>query len=283
MSSIFTDSLDVQPFVVQSLILVYGLGAARMSLAHPFDLTGKVALVTGASRGIGAAIARALHQSGARVGLLGRDHEALAALAAELDPLGHTARSATSDIREPAETGRAIEALATALGGLHVFVNNAGTEELCPSATVTEALWDRIVDTNLKAAFFCAQTAYHLMADGGSILNVCSLTSEVGVPGAAAYGASKSGLAGLTRTLATEWAPRGIRVNGIGPGYFRTALTESFYADAAWSEAMLAKIPLRRFGQLPDLGGAAVFLASDASAYVTGQILYVDGGYLAAI
>jgi NAD(P)-dependent dehydrogenase (short-subunit alcohol dehydrogenase family) len=121
------------------------------------------------------------------------------------------------------------------------------------------------------------------MRDGGSIVNVCSLTSEVGVPGAAAYGASKSGLAGLTRTLATEWAALGIRVNGIGPGYFRTALTEVFYADEAWADAMLSKIPLRRFGRLEDLGGAAVFLCSDAAAYVTGQILYVDGGYLASI
>ena len=121
------------------------------------------------------------------------------------------------------------------------------------------------------------------MSDGGSIVNICSLTSEVGVPGAAPYGASKSGLAGLTRALATEWAPRGIRVNGIGPGYFRTALTETFYEDAQWQAAMLSKIPMGRFGQLTDLGGAAVFLCSDAASYVTGQVLYVDGGYLAAI
>jgi NAD(P)-dependent dehydrogenase (short-subunit alcohol dehydrogenase family) len=114
-------------------------------------------------------------------------------------------------------------------------------------------------------------------------LNVCSLTSEVGIGGAAAYGASKSGLAGLTRSLATEWAGLGIRVNAIGPGYFRTALTEPFYQSESWQQAMLEKIPLRRFGQLDDLGGAAVFLCSDAAAYITGQILYVDGGYLAAL
>jgi gluconate 5-dehydrogenase len=114
-------------------------------------------------------------------------------------------------------------------------------------------------------------------------VNVCSLTSEVGVPGAAPYGASKSGLAGLTRTLATEWAPRGIRVNGIGPGYFRTALTESFYEDTQWQDAMLSKIPMRRFGKLADLAGATVFLCSEAASYITGQVLYVDGGYLAAI
>src|SRR5277367_1981874 len=121
------------------------------------------------------------------------------------------------------------------------------------------------------------------MTQGGSIVNMCSLTSEVGVAGAVPYGASKSGLAGMTRALAAEWASDGIRVNGIGPGYFRTALTETFYEDEQWQKTMLQKIPLRRFGRLDDLGGAAVFLCSEAAAYITGQILYVDGGYLAAL
>ena len=169
------------------------------------------------------------------------------------------------------------------MGRIDILVNNAGVEQICPSLEVDEALWDRIVGTNLKGAFFCAQAAARRMQNGGAILHMCSLTREVGVPGAAAYGASKSGLASLTRTLATEWAVRGIRVNGIGPGYLRTALTESFYEDQGWQTRMLEKIPLRRFGKLDDLSGAAVFLCSDAASYITGQVLYVDGGYLASI
>jgi len=177
----------------------------------------------------------------------------------------------------------AFDTVLGSMSRIDILINNAAVEVPCASLDVSEALWDRIIDTNLKGAFFCAQAAARRMTHGGSILNVCSLTSEVGIPGAAPYGASKSGLAGLTRTLATEWAAKGIRVNGIGPGYFRTALTESFYQDEQWQRAMLQRIPQRRFGRLDDLGGAAVFLCSDAAAYITGQILYVDGGYMAAL
>jgi NAD(P)-dependent dehydrogenase (short-subunit alcohol dehydrogenase family) len=176
-----------------------------------------------------------------------------------------------------------VDAAVQALGGVDILVNNAGVEQVCASLEVEEPLWDRIVDTNLKGAFFCARAAARRMQGEGAILNVCSLTSEVGVPTAVPYGSSKAGLLGMTRALATEWAPLGIRVNAIGPGYFRTALTEVFYQDEAWARAMLAKIPQGRFGALDDLVGAAVFLCSDAARYVTGQILYIDGGYMASI
>ena len=154
-----------------------------------------------------------------------------------------------------------------------------------PSADVDEALWDRIVDTNLKGAFFCARAFARAAPPDRPrcIVNLCSLTSAVGIPTAVPYGSAKSGLAGMTRALAVEWAPLGIRVNGIGPGYFRTAMTEGFYADPAWEEAMRRRIPLGRFGQMEDLMGAAVFLCSPAAAYLTGQVLYVDGGTLAAL
>jgi len=248
-----------------------------------FSLTGKVAVITGAARGIGAALATALAEAGARVALLGRAAEAVNSTAAALARTGFAARGYVADVLDAAGTDAVMQRISEDLGRLDILINNAGVEELCASLHVTEPLWDRIVGTNLKGAFFCAQAAARRMHEGGSIVNICSLTAQAGVAGAAPYGASKSGLVGLTRALATEWAERGIRVNGIGPGYFRTALTEPFYRDPQWQDAMLAKIPLRRFGQLDDLGGSVVFLCSEAAAYVTGQVLYVDGGLLAAL
>jgi NAD(P)-dependent dehydrogenase (short-subunit alcohol dehydrogenase family) len=248
-----------------------------------FSLDGKVAVVTGASRGIGGALAAALAQAGAAVVLTGRDQAALRERADSLRAQGHEVTSLAGDVADLASIEPLFEAAHAWHGRLDILINNAGVEQLCAALDINESLWDRILDTNLKGAFFCAQAAARGMLAGGSIVNVCSLTSEVGVAGAAPYGASKSGLAGLTRTLATEWAARGIRVNGIGPGYFRTALTEQLYQDESWQAAMLQKIPQRRFGQLEELGGAAVFLCSEAATYITGQILYVDGGYMAAV
>lgn len=248
-----------------------------------FSLQHKVAAITGASRGLGASIAAALAAAGARVVLLGRDAAALSAVRESITARGHAAATAILDVTDITQIDVEFDRILQCAGRLDVLVNNAGVEQTSPSLEVTEAIWDRIVDVNLKAAFFCAQAAARRMNAGGSIINLCSLTSQLGVPTAAPYGASKSGLAGLTRALAVEWAPLGIRVNGIGPGYFRTALTEDFFNDPEWQQVMLPKIPMRRFGDPDDLSGAAVFLSSNASAYVTGQILYVDGGLLAAL
>jgi NAD(P)-dependent dehydrogenase (short-subunit alcohol dehydrogenase family) len=250
-----------------------------------FSLAGRKALVTGASRGIGQALAVGLARAGADVAAAARDAGSVAATVDAIGASGRRAHGLAMDVRDVEATRRGVAEAAAALGGLDILVNNAGIEQVCDSLEVDEALWDRIVDTNLKGAFFCAQATARLMAAGagGAIVNVCSLTSEIGVPTAVPYGSSKSGLLGMTRALAAEWAGKRIRVNGIGPGYFRTELTEVFYQSEAWQQAMLAKIPLRRFGRLEDLVGATVFLCSEAAAYVTGQCLYIDGGYMASI
>lgn len=251
-----------------------------------FDLGGRCALVTGASRGIGQAIAAGLAAAGADIVATSRSRDGLEATADRVRAHGRDCRVIAADLSDK----RAIDDLFAGVAGAglapDVLVNNAGVEDVAPSEDVTETLWDRIVGLNLKSAFFVAQAfAKPLLASTrpGSIINLGSLTSAVGVPTAAPYTSSKSGILGMTRALASEWAARGIRVNAIGPGYFRTALTETFYRDSDWQDAMLAKIPMGRFGDLDDLVGVSVFLAGDASRYITGQILYVDGGYLASI
>ncbi len=249
---------------------------------HQFSLVGRKALVTGASRGIGRAIAEGLAAAGADVAIAARNTEALGDCAKTIRSLGRFAHAIHMDVSDVGNCRRGVAEAHEKLGGLDILVNNAGVERVCPSLDIEEDLWDRILDTNLKGAFFAAQAAARLMK-GGVILNLCSLTSERGIPTAVPYGSSKTGLVGMTRALAVEWAPLGIRVNALEPGYFRTALTEAFYQNSAWQQAMLANIPMQRFGELDDLVGASVFLCSDAARYITGICLPVDGGTLASL
>lgn len=249
---------------------------------HQFSLDGRKALVTGASRGIGRAIAEGLAGAGADVAIAGRNTAALEGCAKAISDLGRLSPMVHMDVSDVASCRTGVAEAAAKLGGLDILVNNAGMEQVYSSLDIEEELWDRIIDTNLKGAFFAAQAAARLMK-GGAILNLCSLTSERGIATAVPYGSSKTGLVGMTRALAVEWAPLGIRVNALEPGYFRTALTEAFYQNSAWQEAMLANIPMGRFGELNDLVGASVFLCSDAARYITGICLPVDGGTLASL
>ena len=251
-----------------------------------FDLSGKTALVTGASRGLGQAIAVGLAEAGAKVGITSRTLKSLEETDALISGIGTHADTFELEVCDTFAAKSAVQEYAKRVRGIDILVNNAGYEEVRPSVDIDEELWDKISDTNLKGAFFCAQEAAKSMiasGRGGSIINVCSLTSYVGVPTAVPYGSSKSGLLGMTRALSAEWASDGIRVNAIAPGYFRTDLTDAFYQDENWQAAMLDKIPMREFGDANDLKGSVVFLASKASRYVTGQCVAIDGGYLASI
>ncbi len=250
-----------------------------------FSLAGQKALVTGASRGIGRALALGLANAGADVAVTGRHEASLKKVAGEIEALGRRAVIQAFDVSDIQSIGKAVKACGRDLGGLDILVNNAGVEKVSDSLSVDSKLWDLIVNTNLKGAFFCARAAGKIMigTGGGSIVNVCSLTSSVGVPTAVPYTSSKSGLLGMTRALAAEWARNNVRVNAIAPGYFRTALTDVFFQNEEWRQGMEAKIPMGRFGHVQDLIGAVVFLAGVASAYITGQMITIDGGYIASI
>ena len=246
-----------------------------------FSLSGKVAVVTGANTGIGQGIAVALAQAGADVAAVGRSDPAETGRAVEAAGVRFASIHADLSSAEPVE--RVVAEAVDRLGRLDILVNNAGTIRRADSIDFTEADWDAVVDTNLKSVFFLSQAAARRMipAGGGKIINIASLLSFQGGIRVPSYTASKSGVAGLTKILATEWATRGINVNAIAPGYFETNNTEALRADEARNRSILERIPAGRWGRPEDIAGAAVFLASRASDYVNGIVLPVDGGWLA--
>ena len=252
-----------------------------MACSNPFNLEGKVALVTGANTGLGQGIAVALAEAGADIAAAGivPPTETEARVRA-LGRRFHTIEANLSSI-EPIE--RVVGGVVDALGAIDILVNNAGLIRRCDALDFSEQDWDDVMNVNIKSAFFMSQAAGRRMvaAGRGKIINIASMLSFQGGIRVPSYTASKSGIAGITRLLANEWASKGINVNAIAPGYMATDNTAQLRADEARSREILGRIPAARWGVPSDLGGAAVFLASGASDYVNGVILPVDGGWLA--
>nr|WP_238401750.1 2-dehydro-3-deoxy-D-gluconate 5-dehydrogenase KduD [Altererythrobacter sp. C41] len=246
-----------------------------------FDLSGKVAVVTGANTGIGQGIAIALAGAGADVALVGRS--SADETAEKVRALGRKAALIGADLSTIEPVQEVVDHTLSELGGLDILVNNAGIIRRADAVEFTEEDWDAVVDTNLKSVFFLCQAAgRHMIGQGGGkIINIASMLSFQGGIRVPSYTASKSGVAGLTKLLANEWAGKGVNVNAIAPGYIATNNTAALQADESRNRQILERIPSGRWGDPSDLGGAAVFLASSASDYVQGHVLAVDGGWLA--
>ncbi|MFQ5898251.1 MAG: SDR family NAD(P)-dependent oxidoreductase [Candidatus Methylomirabilia bacterium] len=249
-----------------------------------WELTGKVALVTGASRGIGRGLALALAEAGAEVVCAGRDTTALAETCAAIEALSRRAVGVTADVTSPEEVERMTGEVVARFGRLDVLVNNAGTIFGKAAQKVSPDEWRALLEVDLTGAFLCAQAAGHRMIAqrSGRIINVGSIFGELGTRGFAPYAAAKAGLHALTRSLAYEWARYGITVNCIAPGYVRTDFNRAALAAPKTREQILSRIPLGRVAEPEELGPLAVYLASDASAFMTGQVIFFDGGQVMA-
>ena len=250
-------------------------------MSNIFDLGGKVAIVTGANTGIGQAIALSLAAAGADIAAVGRTpaEETVEKVRA----LGRKAEIVSADLSSIEPVQRVVDETIAKLGGLDILINNAGIIRRADSVDFTEEDWDAVIDTNLKSTFFLAQAAgRHMLAQGsGKIVNIASLLSFQGGIRVPSYTASKSGVAGLTKLLANEWAARGVNVNAIAPGYIATNNTAALQADETRNRQIQERIPAGRWGDPSDIGGAAVFLASPAANYIHGHVRAVDGGWLA--
>src|SRR2546423_8299588 len=249
-------------------------------MQSPFDLTNKVALVTGTSRGLGQYFARALARAVADLIITSRDPDTLKPFQSEIESLGRKALPLGLDVREHDSIQAMVQAAVAHYSKIDILVNNAGCNVRKPSVDITWDDWNLVLDTNLRGTFFVAQAvARHMLPRKyGRIINIGSVTSVFGYAGLAPYSASRGGVKQLTMSLADDWGPHGVTVNCLAPGWFKTSQNAVMYEDKEWVSYLSERIPLRSPGQPIDLDGAIVFLASDASSYITGQTLLVDGG-----
>ncbi|MFC7625894.1 SDR family oxidoreductase [Microlunatus sp. GCM10028923] len=253
--------------------------------ADLFDLTGRIALITGSSRGIGRAIAAGLARAGATVVLNGLDRDRLERARAELASEGAAVSAYDFDVTEPEAVEGAVERIEAELGPIMILVNNAGVQHREPMLDVALEDWQRVLTTNLTSAFLVGRAAARRMIPrgAGKIINVCSVQTELARPTIAAYTAAKGGLRNLTRAMTAEWAGSGLQINGLAPGYIHTEMTQPLVDDAEFNGWILGRTPAARWGTVGDLLGPAVFLASPASDYVNGQVIFVDGGMTAVV
>jgi NAD(P)-dependent dehydrogenase (short-subunit alcohol dehydrogenase family) len=245
-----------------------------------FDLSGQVAIVTGTSRGLGQEFARALAKAGADLVLTSRHRETLAPFAKEMEALGRRTVSLDLDVRDQSSIERMVAEAEKAFGQFHILVNNAGCNVRKPALDITWDDWNLVLETNLRGTFFVAQAVARCMIPRkySRIINIGSVTSVFGYAGLAPYGASRGGVRQLTMSLADDWGKHGVTVNCLAPGWFRTAQNSVLYDDKEWVAQLSDRIPVKRPGHPQDLDGAIVFLASEASRYMTGQTLLIDGG-----
>ena len=246
----------------------------------PFDLSGRVALVTGTSRGLGQYLARALARAGADIAMTSRSAESLLPFQQEIEALGRRTFATSLDVRDHASIQAAVAAVEGAFGRIDILVNNAGCNVRKPALEISWDDWNLVLDTNLRGTFFTAQAvAAGMIRRGyGRIINIGSVTCVAGYAGLAPYGASRGGVKQLTMSLADDWGRHGVTVNCLAPGWFKTAQNQVLYQNPEWVSYLCDRIPLKRPGQPDDLDSPVVFLASEGSRYVTGQTLLVDGG-----